>query len=65
MDVANTQKLLTIDEARTLLRVGKSTMYTLVRDGLPALRIGKQIRIPEESLFQWIEVMAMGNSIKE
>ncbi|MGO4349289.1 helix-turn-helix domain-containing protein [Paenibacillus sp. MCAF9] len=63
--MANTQRLLTIDEARAFLKVGKNTMYGLVREGLPAIRIGKQIRIPEESLSRWIDVMAFGEPIKD
>lgn len=48
-------KLLTIDEARSILRVGRNTMYSLVREGLPALRLGKQIRIPLNAMLDWME----------
>lgn len=51
---ANNQ-LLTIDEARSILRVGRNTMYSLVREGLPALRLGKQIRIPLNAMLDWME----------
>ena len=51
----NNNQLLTIDEARSILRVGRNTMYSLVREGLPALRLGKQIRIPLNAMLDWME----------
>ena len=50
----NTMNLLTIDEARKILRVGRNTMYSLVEEGIPNIKLGKQIRIPHESLIEWI-----------
>jgi excisionase family DNA binding protein len=48
--------LLTIDEARGILRVGRNVMYGLVKSGaLPYIRIGKQIRIPLSDLEDWIK----------
>lgn len=47
--------LLTIDEARGILRVGRNVMYELTKTGLPHIKVGKQIRIPREALMQWIE----------
>lgn len=46
--------LLTIDEAREILRVGRNVMYELTKNGLPHIKIGKQIRIPKEALLEWI-----------
>lgn len=56
-----TNKLLTIDEARSILRVGRNTMYNLVREGLPCVRLGKQIRIPSASMNNWINEMTKNN----
>ncbi|WP_081389661.1 helix-turn-helix domain-containing protein [Paenibacillus odorifer] len=47
--------LLTIDEARTILRVGRNVMYDLTKNGLPHIKVGKQIRIPREALYSWIK----------
>lgn len=47
--------LFTIDEARNILRVGRNVMYQLIKDGLPHIKVGKQIRIPREALYKWIE----------
>jgi excisionase family DNA binding protein len=50
-----TNNLLTIDEARGILRVGRNVMYDLTKNGLPHIKIGKQIRIPRDALFNWIK----------
>ena len=43
--------VLTAAEAMDILRVGKNTMYRLLNSGqLPATRIGRVWKIPEESL---------------
>lgn len=47
--------LLTIDEAREILRVGRNVMYGLIKKGVPHIRIGKQIRIPKEEFYQWLK----------
>ncbi|WP_081390379.1 helix-turn-helix domain-containing protein [Paenibacillus odorifer] len=48
--------LLTIDEARSILRVGRNVMYQLIKQGgLSYILVGKQIRIPREALYKWIE----------
>ncbi|WP_162462921.1 helix-turn-helix domain-containing protein [Paenibacillus psychroresistens] len=53
--MSNNNHLLTIDEARKILRVGKNVMYSKISEGIiPHIKIGKQIRIPEEQLFKWI-----------
>ncbi|MFB9274186.1 helix-turn-helix domain-containing protein [Cohnella cellulosilytica] len=47
--------LLTVDEARSILRVGRNVMYDLTKNGLPHIKVGKQIRIPREALYNWIK----------
>lgn len=54
-----TNKLLTIDEARVMLRVGKNVMYGLIKSGIPYIKIGKQIRIPQEGLLNWIKTQTI------
>lgn len=49
-------QLLTIDEAREILRVGRNVMYELIRSGgVPHIKIGKQIRIPLRELEEWVK----------
>lgn len=44
-------KLLTRAEAQQILRVSKSTMYTMLRTGeIPSIRVGHTYRIPESAL---------------
>ena len=47
---------LTVEEASKILRIGRNKAYDLVRCGkLPALRIGKLIRIPRNSLVAYLQ----------
>jgi len=49
-------RLLTLAEAAKVLRIGRTSAYERVRSGeLPALRIGRAIRIPEPALRDWID----------
>ncbi|MEK5394305.1 helix-turn-helix domain-containing protein [Paenibacillus sp. FSL K6-2859] len=49
-------RLLTIDEARAILRVGRNTMYSLTKQaGFPVIKLQKQIRIPHNALITWVE----------
>jgi excisionase family DNA binding protein len=48
--------LLTIEETMKLLRVGRSKLYRMMgSEGLPVLRSGRYVRIPFDSLQQWIK----------
>lgn len=43
--------LLTVDEAAHLLRIGRNGAYAAVANGsIPAVRIGRTIRIPRDAL---------------
>ena len=42
--------LRTIPEACEQLGIGRSHLYTLLRDGLPSVRLGKSRRIPTAEL---------------
>ncbi len=49
---------LTVEEAGQVLRVGRNTAYDLVRCGkLRSVKVGKQIRIPKDSLIAFLEDM--------
>lgn len=44
-------EVLTVEEAATILRIGRSTAYEAVRRGeIPSIRIGGRIRIPRAAL---------------
>lgn len=46
---------LTVVEAATALRIGRSSAYNLVRSGrLRSIRCGKVIRIPREAIFEFL-----------
>ena len=50
---------LTVPDASAVLRVGRSAVYNLVRCGrLRSLRIGHQIRIPRDAIFEFLGVSA-------
>jgi excisionase family DNA binding protein len=56
-----TQPFLTVQEAAGRLRISRTAAYTLARrwldtagrDGIPAVRIGRSIRIPASAFDQW------------
>ena len=48
--------ILTVTEAAKFLKVGKDTVYALVREGqIPFRRVGKQVRFPLWLLKSWME----------
>lgn len=50
-----TARALTVAETAAALHLNRNTVYDLVRRGqLPALRVGRVIRIPETALHEWI-----------
>ena len=52
-------RLLTIPEVSDLLRVPDARAYELARQRkIPVVRIGRQVRIPEDRLLAWIESAA-------
>lgn len=47
--------ILTIDDIKTHLRIGRNQVYDLVNTGkLPSFRIGTQIRVRRDSLLEWM-----------
>jgi len=48
-------KVLTVKEAADLLKVKPQWVYRMLRaDGLPFVRLGRQVRIDEDSLEKWL-----------
>jgi len=49
------QRFLLVDEVASQLRISRSEVYALVREGLlPALRVGRSIRLDERALRDFI-----------
>lgn len=47
--------LLKAEEAATLLRIGRSTVFELMATGeLPSVKIGRSVRIPYAGLLAWV-----------
>ncbi len=50
------KKLLRVDEVAEVLSVSLARAYELIRCGhLPAVRLGRQLRVDEDTLLDWIE----------
>lgn len=46
---------LTVAEAGEVLRIGRSSMYALVRCGrLRSIRVGKMIRVPRDAIVEFL-----------
>jgi excisionase family DNA binding protein len=60
-ELVNVQPFLTVQEAANHLRISRTGAYMLARrwldtagrDGIPAVRIGRSIRIPASAFEQW------------
>jgi len=56
MDITNAPLLLRIPEVARTLGIARSLAYQMARDGrLPAVHIGKAVRVPRRRLEEWIE----------
>lgn len=57
------EEILTIEEAIQFLKVGKTTLYRLARDGkVPARKISREWRFVKSQLIQWINEKATTNN---
>jgi hypothetical protein len=60
-DPSSWPDFLTVAQAALVLRIGRTVAYELARrylatdggDGLPVIRIGKQLRVPRAQLVRW------------
>jgi excisionase family DNA binding protein len=53
--------LLTVPETAKLLRISRNLAYDLVARGeIPAVRLGRVIRIPRGALEQWVARQSLG-----
>ena len=55
-EVSSTPLLLNIAQAEQALGLGRSKIYDLIaNEGLPIIRFGRAIRVPDASLQDWIK----------
>ena len=53
---ATERLVLSVEEARKLLRVGRGLMYDAIRRGeIPSIRVGRRILIPRAALHKMLE----------
>jgi len=57
----NHDGIMTIEELSIYLRIPKSTLYKLVREGkVPCQKIGKHWRFRRETIERWLDAMKSG-----
>jgi excisionase family DNA binding protein len=50
------QMLLRVDEAAHMLRIPRSRLYQMLSRGdVPAVRLGRSLRVPADALKRWVE----------
>jgi len=55
------QRILTVKEAATILRVSQSKLYQMAKEKkVPHLLLGGRIVIPEKQLKEWIDASVCG-----
>jgi excisionase family DNA binding protein len=60
--LAELPPVLTVDEARRVLRIGRRQLYrAIARHDVPALKLGRSIRIPRSGLEAWLSASAEGS----
>ena len=59
-------RLLTVAEVATLMRVSRMTVYRLIRRGqLKAIRVGRNYRVRENDLSEYLEAQAVSGQVVE
>jgi excisionase family DNA binding protein len=53
--------LLRVEQAAKMLQIGRNKVYELAATGeIPSLHLGRQLRIPEAELREWIRRQVVG-----
>ncbi len=47
-------KFLTVEDVAEMLQVTRTTIYNLKKQGLPFIKLGKNIRFDEEDVIKWV-----------
>jgi excisionase family DNA binding protein len=59
--LAELPPVLTVDEARRVLRIGRRQLYrAIAKHDVPALKVGRSIRIPRSGLEAWLAASVGG-----
>lgn len=54
---------MTVAEVAGIMRVSKMTVYRLVHSGeLPAVRVGRSFRVPEDAVTEYLKQSYMGTA---
>jgi len=49
----NIKKLLTVQDVLDYAQISRGTLYKLIREGLPFIKIGRSIRFNADSINKW------------
>lgn len=55
-------KFLTVDDVANMLQVARSTIYNLKKQGMPFIKLGKNIRFDQEEVINWVKTNNRGES---
>ncbi|MCQ4726775.1 helix-turn-helix domain-containing protein [Anaerotignum faecicola] len=47
-------KFLTIDDVSEMLQVTRTTVYNLKKQGMPFIKLGKNIRFDQKEVIDWV-----------
>ena len=47
-------KFLTIDDVSEMLKVTRTTVYNLKKQGMPFIKLGKNIRFDQKEVIDWV-----------
>lgn len=52
--MAGDMKFLTVEDVAEMLQVTRTTIYNLKKQGLPFIKLGKNIRFDQEDVVDWV-----------
>ncbi|HDD36536.1 MAG TPA: DNA-binding protein [Archaeoglobus veneficus] len=62
----NFSEIMTLEETAKYLRIGKSTLYKMAREGeVPAIKIANQWRFRKRDIDKWLEERIKGTFSKK
>ena len=53
--MAGDMKFLTVEDVAEMLQVTRTTIYNLKKQGLPFIKLGKNIRFDQEEVVEWVK----------
>ena len=55
-------KFLTVEDVAEMLQVARSTIYNLKKQGMPFIKLGKNIRFDQEEVINWVKTNNRGEA---